>query len=297
MTILQAFRTGGGLAWSRIRLVPVVYLIHLLTILIPAFLFFQPISDTLGHAPVADRMTGSLDLSLLTDLLYQAGPELGIAFSSLWALAVLIIVSDAFIDGGLLAILLKGEEARKVESFFEGGARFILPFLRLFLLSCLLLILAAALQQAAGRLLEAIEEELSDEVVSTILMAVRGALFLILMAGVNLVLDYAKVSMVLGGRRSALSHLKESLAFIWGHKVAVISLYTILAAFVLLLHGGYLLLSGSLSTGTWPGLLLLILLQQLFILSRTWTRLLSFSAQGIYFKGGSGAAGPASHPS
>ena len=267
------------------KFVFLIYVIHLLLVMIPLYLFFKPISETLGRSPFANGLTGGLDPSVIPDLLFQSSRELGVAFSSILVLFRLVIITDIFLDGGILSVLLKDENGIDSQAFFGGCGRYFLPFLRLFSLSVLLIITAVAVYVSIGSILGIVKEGLSDEVASTCLLFGKWSIFPILLGLVNLCLDYTKISMVETARRNAARLLRESLRFVWRNRWKTITLYLVLSIFIILLHGAYFLVSEVFYTGTWTGILSILVLQQLFVFSRIWMRFCFFSSQGALFQG------------
>jgi hypothetical protein len=283
MIVLRALTRGIQGLRGRLRYIVLVDCIYLLALLIPFTLFFKSISGAIGHSPLADHLTGGFDLAVIFDIAYSAGPALAITLGSLWPLLLLIIFTELFLEGGILYVILEEREGSERGEFFRGCADYFFPFLRLLLLSLSLFIVAAGIYLVLGGLLNIIKGRLSDEVATIWILGLKAAIIFVLLCSINLFLDYAKISMVATSQKRASRHLWASLSFLRRHKVKAAALYSILVGTVILSCGLYWIATGHLSTGTWTGLLIIILIQQSLVLFRIAMRFLFFSSQGAFF--------------
>jgi hypothetical protein len=115
-------------------------------------------------------------------------------------------------------------------------------------------------------------------------VAVRAllyAVFLAVLAAINLVADFAKVRTVVEDRRSALATLAASLRFVRRRFWRVAGLYAINILALLVILRLWLQIAPAASAATW----VVLLAGQLYILVRIWARLAFLASEVVFFQG------------
>jgi hypothetical protein len=204
--------------------------------------------------------------------------ELFTALPALVALGVFYLLLWAFLLGGVLQRLAENGRLPAWEVAAAGG-RFFFRFLRLSLVSglCYLLVFVA------GRwLLIGIEQATKDVTVERtvfILTASGAALIAFLLCFVNMVFDYAKITVVLEDRARVLPAALDALRFVRRHPLQTLGLYFVLGLLGLGLLAAYRSVAPGAGQSTLPGVLLAFLGGQLFLVAKLILRLTFYGAQ------------------
>jgi hypothetical protein len=191
----------------------------------------------------------------------------------------------AFLAGGLIDRYARDRPIR-VHGFFAVSGVFFGRFLRL------AIVVGAAYGIAFGIVHPALFEEtflaLTRETTSErTAFPVRAglyAVFALLLAAINIVSDYAKVRAVVEDRRSMLGALVAALRFLAGNLRAALSVYLLNTLLVALVLAAYAMVAPGVGSSGWTvawGLLV----GQLYILTRLWTKLTFWASEVALFQG------------
>jgi hypothetical protein len=274
----RATLVGTGTARRNPRLVATLWLFNLalaLTGMLPAWM---TLSSLMGSLPAADALGEAFRFGVLSDLSeIQPGLVSGLGRAALAALGLGLFVGLAT-TGGSLEVLTSGDERSFGHRFGRGAGRFFLRFLRLGLVTLVVAPLATGL--AAAPLL-ALSRHLRRESGSEWL-AVSVWLLAVAVAGLVLVLvllvqDAARVLLVRDDERRVRRLLRPALATVLRHPLKWLSVWSWNAVLLLALFALYLALSSSVPPGKL--LIVLVLLQQAFVLCRCALRVALLGAE------------------
>lgn len=170
--------------------------------------------DALGHGYAPGEQLATLDANFRQDhrtLLAQLGATTGAAGG--WA-ALLAILANVFFAGGWLQVFLERTEGHSMQRFFLGGSRYFFRFLRVLVLTLLVLGVADwalygwpwehfVLERFYG-VVEGNLETLGDEQTALHLVWGREALYLLIFALTLCWATYTRTRLALHETRSAL---------------------------------------------------------------------------------------------
>ena len=190
-----------------------------------------------------------------------------------------------FLAGGILDRYARVRPTRSYEFFTACGVYFV-RFLRLAPFAAAAYFLLFAMLHPL--LLETFYEELTrDVVVERSAFLIRLGLYVVFglaLVVVNVVFDYAKVRAVVEDRRSMIGALIASSRFVRRNLAGVAALYSLnglLFIAVVVLYGLVSPAAGSSGLGLW----LAVVVGQLYLLARVWTRLVFFACETSLFQG------------
>ena len=136
--------------------------------------------------------------------------------------------------------------------------------------------------QPLHRWIEAATRDTTVERTALIYTALAYALVGLLFLMTQLVLDYARISLVVEERRSVLLALFRALGFVKDHRRPVLGLFLLLAAGPLLWFLAYAWLAPGPNQSTWTAVLLAFCLGQVYLAGR-WAFKLWFLASQTHF--------------
>ena len=196
---------------------------------------------------------------------------------------ILMVLAWCLLLGGILSRFAHEGEPRLRAGFLAQGGLFFWRFLRLSVISGLLYWgIFRGIGQPLHRWIETATRDTTVErtvLIYTVLAYVLvGLLFLM----TQLVLDYARISLVVEERRSVLLALFRALGFVKDHRRPVLGLFLLLAAGPLLWFLAYAWLAPGPNQSTWTAVLLAFCLGQVYLAGR-WAFKLWFLASQTHF--------------
>ena len=197
---------------------------------------------------------------------------------------IVMVLAWSLLLGGILGRFAHEEEPHSRSSFLARGGLFFWRFLRLAVISGLLYggIFRGIGQPLHGWIETATRDTTVERTViiyTVLAYALVGLLFL----AAQLVLDYARIALVVEERRSVLLALVRALGFVKEHHRAVLGLYLLLAAAALLWFLAYAWLAPGPNQSTWTAVLLAFSLGQAYLLGRWILKLWFLASQTRLF--------------
>jgi hypothetical protein len=279
MTSLQSISAGIKEVGGRKKIVWAWYGTNLLSALVIVGPLVIAIAGALGESLENHRLFDNFDLSWITEFGWSARWEqLTVWLPVAAMIGALFVLMTTWLSGGLLAILRDPKD-----SFFAGCARWFPPFLRLFLMALFGYAIAFGLRVAVGALARKTGEASMSAQPSAYLSMFGFVLFWTVALFVNLIVDYAKIRMVVTGDRKARSALRAAFRFVFANFWRTVTIYSILTGYGLLMLGAYHGLSEVIGQTSVGAVLLLLLIRQVYMLGRTWLRMVFLASEHVYF--------------
>ena len=196
---------------------------------------------------------------------------------------ILMVLAWCLLLGGILSRFAHEGEPRLRAGFLAQGGLFFWRFLRLSVISGLLYWgIFRGIGQPLHRWIEAATRDTTVERTALIYTVLAYALVGLLFLMTQLVLDYARISLVVEERRSVLLALFRALGFVKDHRRPVLGLFLLLAAGPLLWFLAYAWLAPGPNQSTWTAVLLAFCLGQVYLAGR-WAFKLWFLASQTHF--------------
>jgi hypothetical protein len=234
----------------------------------------------LSHSLYAQELMFRFDLQYLLEMggKTRGWPAALLAPLALVAAGGYLLVS-VFLAGGAITVFATPERRYVPAAFFQGCGRNFGRLFRLLLWSAVcygvILGLHAGLRALGARLWRDSMEERP-----VVLYGWGSALLvLLLFLAVNMVFDYAKIRLVAEDSRRSLRAALGSFRLVWSNLGLTSFTYALVTAAAVLLLLAYLGLSGWLPRHRGWWLLLVLVVQQAYMLARMGVRLLYFASQ------------------
>ena len=189
-------------------------------------------------------------------------------YALLWALLV----------GGALGYLQSGDRPT-VRGFFAFGGEFFLRFVRVTALAAGLYYLVYRFSEWLFGWLEHRTRDVTVEKSVLLVYLLAAALILLLLLFVRMVADYAKVSMVLEDRRSALFALLRGVRFVAGRPLATFGVVALVGLAGCLVIWLYSLVAPGVGQASWTAVIAAFVVGQLFLIARLGLRLTLLGAE------------------
>lgn len=317
MTILSIIREGLRRVVASPKLIFFLWLFNFAMALPLALVMSEQIESSLGASLRQENLRSGFDLDWYEEFSQNAS-DLGKTFSpavigmgpflgnleawldgSLWAgnpglvgLGAGYLIVWIFLLGGILQRLTQPDDRLTLEQFFSACGRYFLRFILLFLLSAVfyLFIFSFVAPSLFSAIINANRE---TTVETTVFFMVAGAYIVIafLLATVNMILDYAKISTVFTGQRNILTAAREGFRFVFTHPARAYGLYFVLGVFMLLVLSLYSLIAPGAGQSTSFTIFFAFLGGQVFLVMKLILRLTFFGGQMAFYESSAGLEG------
>ena len=270
---------GIATGFRQWRIVAIVYALQLCLALTLGMQAYEVLEASIGHSLELHKLLQGYDHTVLTDFLNVHGASITPLLGQLRWLALVWLLFSVFLDGGLLYCAALPEQA-SWRAFWQGGAAWFFPFLKI-----ALVFLALALVWSAAVLVPVVAFlELALEYFPSEVYAVWGVLGLLAvwLVGLGVLLVWSVLSRLqrLRNGTSTVVSLKTGGRVFRQHKARYFGLLAVFAGIQLALIMLYWTLE-SLSGMTSPMQIVVFFgVQQAFVFLRILLRQMLYAAAG-----------------
>jgi hypothetical protein len=283
MTAFQAFMRGWAAVARSKAALSILWIFYALVALIVAGPAASMALRPLAHSRMAGQLLKGFDPGWLSENTVALGTAVSALTPAAVVAALFTWLGTILLAGGVLSMLSERWDCFRLGAFLAGAGR---HFWRLFRLSLLgfvgygLVLLAGA---APGMIVTAVYKD-GMEAWPMGVAGIAGSVLTVLLAGwMATVLDYAKVRLVCDDARGAVMGLLRSFAFVFKHFGKTMGVWLMNAVGFAMALALYLAASNAMHPTLAGAILLLVILQQAFILFRTAQRIAVWdSAMEIY---------------
>jgi hypothetical protein len=232
------------------------------------------IGSSLGGTTWPARMNGQFDLDWLFEFVYRSGDAASTTFGPVvLALGAGYLLLATFLSGGAIAHFASGAERYDAGAFWGACGRNFGRLLRLLVYSAIFYAIVLMVNSALAALGGHIWAESMEERPVAIYGWARAALTLLLLLYVNMVMDYARVRLVVDDSRQPLRAALGSFGFVARNFAATAGAFAIVfAVFAALMGTGHVLVRAL----PWA---LVIVVQQAFVFGRVLLKLLFYASE------------------
>jgi len=304
MGVGTAIRQGLSMARRTRSAVWVLFLVNLGLAALAALPIYQGILRITGHSLMSQELAQAFSLDWLTDFVFN-NPGSFDRYARLIAYAGLVTMPvNALLAGGVLARFREPDQPSSLGMFFRDTARYGWRLIRLMILGLIAYwVVFILINQKLGDWVGKLTRDARDDRVGFVAHLTIVVLVLLGLAFVNLVMDYARVKLVLDDGPSVIEAFLASLGFSLGRLRKAFTVYALPALGGVALLGLYRLLlpwgmfnaaARAASPYREPLMLaLLFILQQLVMFGRYWFRVATWASEWSYYAGSRHAAPPA----
>ncbi len=288
MKVAKSYLPGIKRASSEGKLVWLLWLINVLFASLIYFQFSDFLNQVLSRSTVASKFLKSFDMTTFFELMFHNGETFNTIASFAGLLLSVYILVSVFLNGGILFTLIHPRKTavkrRLAPLFFEGGGKFFGRFFRLLIYSLILWLGIIAFVLILDVILKSITKGSTNEVLLFYLILVRVVSALLLIFLVKMIVDYARIKIVVEDSRKVFRSLFQALVFVFrklGSTLAIYYLFVLTAAAVFVF---YWLVQKAFKTHALLPILLVFIIGQILILSRGWIKVGLQAAQMHYFQ-------------
>ncbi len=280
----RAYNLGFLAIWKNKRVWLFFYGLNFVLALLVAYPLRVLISGYFAHSGSLQKLVVQFDYMALVNFLRDNGSALSVLFAVFFLVGLVYWLLHYFFAGGALGAYLLPEREKTFPEFFRMSAFYFPPMFRLFLFSLVFILFTIVIHLLLLQGLAGLKPHISNEILSSFLRASVWGVTALIFLFFKMIVDYAKASVVLSNRRSALTGLVEAFRFAAKHFLATTGLFYLIILTGLLFFLLYLFLNRILWSDTQNAIGLIFVFQQILVLIQTAIRLQFFAAQGHFLK-------------
>jgi len=281
--ISGCIRSGVAELWANKRMVLPFYLANLFFGLLVMIPFAYALDDFVGMSMMREKLGVGMDYDFLIEFLFYGGNALTSVKGMVTLVPFAYWLAAIFLSGGALAVFAGG--ARYTPSlFWSGAAAYFGRFVRLALMILPIMIALFCLRYLASLFQWIFFGSDPYEYVTYWGAWIKMGLGYVGLILGGLIFDYARIHMVLTETRKTRLSLWRGIRFAAGHPVKTLALALLIFAsgwLILLVYYG---VSGLLAIPSWVVLIVLVAVQQVYVVWRMALRLTAYSSQMVLYR-------------
>ena len=284
MEVLRSLGRGFKTTNEKWKLVVYLWLINFIFSILMITPIYFLLQKDFSRSLMGDRIAQGFDLLWFGDIVYKY-KDFYPAFLG-WILipSIFFLLLFIFLNGGILGRVAAQEGKVNLEKFLADCGKYFFRFFRVFLISLVAyFVLFSLILRAVSALFKIWTKNASTEWVLIFSSNLKFLVMILLFSIVRMFFDYVRVRLVAEGSKKKIRATVLTFHFIGKRFLKVWSLYLLVALITIIL--------GIVCLAIWQylpqiGILIVILfiLQQVYIISRMWTRVLFFSTEYHFFK-------------
>jgi hypothetical protein len=289
--VIRSFFVGittASRSWKMILFLLAANILFSLPVVVPIFLL---IATTSGGTLAANSLRADkLDILWLIDVFNHQFPGAALETVAAQVGALLIVMGVSYLllntlfAGGVIGIFNSEDGRFNMRAFWAAAGAWFWRFFRLMLISLIFYGVAYGLYALARWPIDKAAEAASafESVVYKRWAAM--ILLVLLFAFVNMIFDYAKIGAVVKNSRGMWRETFRAIRFAFRNFVKAFGLYLMIALLGLLVFLALNSLRWSVNQSSVAAVLLAIILGQVTIAGRMWTRLMFYAAELNLYK-------------
>ncbi len=279
MKILKIFEKGFQTTNKRLKMVVYLWLINFVfSVLIITPVYFL-IKKDLSRSLMSDQILKGTGLLWLGDIIYKYQDLLPALVGWFLIPAIFFMLLYIFLYGGLISRIADQDEKIELTSFFSDCSKYFFPFLRVFLISLVAyLVVFGGINSLISALFNLWKKSASTEWPLILSSILEFLILLLLFSIVRMFFDYVRVRLVVEKSKKTIRATLLNIAFIGKRFFRAWLLYLLVGLISAIFGVIYLAVYQPLPK---IGVLLIVsfIWQQIYVLSRMWTKILFYSTE------------------
>ena len=294
--VITSLKTGFQRGWSAKRMILIYFLANLFCGVVLALPLRGLLGSTINGTLLGEALGGRIDMNFFMDFVNHHSD-----FWKTWQLlaigaAIFYLLTNIFLSGGALSVF-GSEERYSTTLFWSGAAKYFGRFLRLWLMALPvfgIFFLIMFVEKGVTRLVFG-----ADPYQSVTYWAgwVRTGLMGLAVILAHMFFDYARIYSVLHDENRMRRAWWMGLKFMFGNLGKAALLVVFIGLLGIVVMAIYNLLANQLAAANAFVVIMLILIQQAYMLFRMFMKLSTFAAQTAFYQAASMSAPAADTPS
>jgi hypothetical protein len=283
MKIIKIIEKGFQTTNKRLRMIVYLWLINFVfSVLIVTPVYFL-IKKDLSRSLMSDQILKGAGLLWLGDIIYKYKDMLPALAGWFLIPSIFFMLLYIFLYGGIIGRVVAQDEKINLTSFISDCGKHFFPFLRVFLISIVAyLVVFGGIQSIICALFNLWKKGASTEWPLIFSSILEFLILVLLFSIVRMFFDYVRVRLVVEKSKKTIRATLLNFAFIGKRFFKAWSLYLLIGLISAVFGVVYLAIYQPLPK---VGVLLIVVFiwQQMYVLSRMWTKILFYSTEYHFF--------------
>ncbi|MBN2088284.1 hypothetical protein JW964_01665 [candidate division KSB1 bacterium] len=283
MSISISISDGFRQVLKNWKMLILFYLINFIWALLITLPFSGMLTKSLGNSLAAKELLQGFDFQIFFEFLKDQPMAMPSLMKNLLFFSLLYLPLTLFFLGGVIKVLYARKQKFSFPFFLVGSYEFFGRFVKLFLLWLIGVVGIVLFNMLVGGGINLITKNFENEMIGFWFFWLRTGIVLFFVFLLNLVFDYARIITVCEDRENIFSTFRKAFSFFWHHKGKTLGLYYMILLYAVLLTVFYWLLAELLHFDKSISVVLVILVQQVYVLARFFIKFLFYAAQKNYY--------------
>ncbi len=285
MAILEAIRSGLKKVNNNLHFIGLLWIINIAFAMILSMTLFRLLNTDLSGSLVGDSLLQGFEYRWYQEFFFKYQTTLEMFTNTLIIVGSIYILIQTFLLGGLLSVLHSSERKTLFIDFFYGGVRYFFRFFKILLLSMLFYLGLFFVNRWGTAATENLLGASESEILRISVIVVRYILLALIFFFLNIIFDYAKISIVVREERKVMKEWWGAVKFTVSNAGTTIGLFVLLFIFGVGIFGIYYFLEDIFQPVSSYGMIFLVfVLHQIYIGARIWLRMLFYASQLALWK-------------
>lgn len=244
-----------------------------------ALILINPISSQFNQmfstSLAADKILQGQGTNSIFEFMVHKAEIITVQKQILLLTGLLYLLLTIFFNAGIITSLIEKKNFQAA-FFFRSAGHFFVRLFRLFLWSLPFYVIALIMYSILGEIFNLIAGE--SEPLIFIFSLLKLLILIILFLFIKMVFDYTKIALISENKMKIIQTNLKTWKFVLKNLGKTLRLFYLIVLLGIIISIVYLLLGSLLNISTWITIILLFILQQLFVFSRTGIKLIYFSS-------------------
>ncbi|MFQ6083671.1 MAG: hypothetical protein ACE5WD_09960 [Candidatus Aminicenantia bacterium] len=280
MGIFKLFLKGISTTNKNFKIIIYLWVINFLFSLMLVTPIYILIHRNISKSLMGDNLVQRFDLFWLGDTIYRFQNLAPTLTGWLIAPAIIYLLLYIFLHGGIIGRLNVPYEKVTLRNFFSDCGQYFWRFFKLFLISILgYLLFLGVIYRLIGLFLGVFTKNAVTEWPLIIVSNLKIIIFIVFFTIVTMFFDYAKIRLVVSDSKKVLKETLFTLNFLIQRFFKAWGLYLLIGLVTLIFAVIYMEIAHLLPKNHILLILAVFIWQQIYILSRMWTKLIFYASQ------------------
>lgn len=283
MRILKIFGQGFGTTNKKIKMVVYLWLINFIFSVVVVTPIYFLLNKDFSRSMMADELAKGVDLLLLGDMVYKHQRLYPALLGWLLIPGILFGLLYIFLSGGIIGRIRAQDEKVNVSDFLADCGKYFFRFFRVFVISIVgYIVVFGLIFRAFSALFKLWSQNASSQWGVVISSNLEFLIMVLLFTIVRMFFDYVKVRLVIEESRKTIRATLLNIGFIAKRFFRAWLLYLLAGVITVIFAVIYFAVYQPMPK---MGFLLIVafIWQQIYMLSRMWTKILFYSTEYHFF--------------
>jgi len=279
MKAISSYIAGLKISGKSLKMVLFIYLINLVLGLIIVIPFHKTLQSAFGFNMLPDSLLKGFDFTAVAEFMKLSSKNISGFIAQMRWVVFLFVILNVLFAGGILHIF-KLDEKYKISNFISGSFSYFFRFFKLFLYMLLFnFVVTLIVWVPFVLIIKSASDTVASESTLVYLGLMGGIIHIFLLMILLMVSFYTKIRIVNEDTKQVFRSIFRSFGFVFKHFFSTFILLIMLLLNLIILLLVFWFFNKVIGTSTGITILIMFIIQQLFIFTRVFFRVMGYSSQ------------------